>query len=1206
MKKMSVCGEFAEHVWKPGSCKNCFCPSSAHRSNVNLVRASADANEDNCLNLSASFSKPTIAVRPTMMNPDTLDMLTDVNVNIEQDNQKYVIDKLSLMEILELAPFYIDKNGCSKTLKEVVMQNTSLGKLDYPCKFSPGTLSSSAHKEESLFISGIFVTQEEGHGPLGLKENGTSNGYRPQVTKTVKTNSQTSGSVQRPERMTSSTGSCEGHRNVLSDGPARHEQQAPLDVGFNTSSTNAVSSGNTEPPNPCIFSSFTTDRQPQGPLGHHCSCVDSQVKPTSTSVSHSCGGSMPCCSRGQSCLEKPQTFLFLPHLPSDNVNRPYNAEPIYAESTKRKKKAFGEIPSQQPPALGGEPAMDNQGAKINTMAGSTGEPKSQMFYLRSSGSAMSSPLCTQLSSTSSIDPRCPTSKWCCNSTVVNAGSHPSRSQGSPPIPPKRSSCSLKFEAVRFPPAPQPEVHVFPSVSTQLFFPPQAQSKAQEEVQRPIPAMPALEPRLTPHTTQIAGEEKEKEEGGKDVVPQCEPPGFINVAAVLEPRDWCPVAHSKERTPPGTVHNGVSHQCLDKLKMSMLTKGTSSTAILPEGKSESKDPTPPPPPPKKHHRVPSKMSKPISDLEKANWNDSVESFAQPLSILSGGFTASSDSLHSNLRIFNDVGHQGAPYLASLPLCLASSLVSPLPDPLPSTSLGSPLQPPPLPEKKLVNRTAPVSNGVWGRAAPNPRFLPSRPEGGIWSGTDKSPSATMTQPIPCSSNKPLEPCRLSPVCPPCSRTLDELPSHLRAAASSSFSSSSPQFSVPPLGSGLHLQKLLSNMDSREGVYSKLGGLYAESLRRLALKCEDHFTRSQRNPLRFDESNWSLFKLTCSMPCCDAGDAIYYSASCASDPYNSYAVKICKSLTQDTKQDHLYGLSSMLPPDEEDEPPGQSEQERVVVITREVPRQSAADFVREWAAFHQAQPEAYERRVCFLLLQLCNGLEHLKEHGVTHRHLCLENLLLVPRGRHLPDNQNQLPRLLVSSFSKAKRRSAKDPTADRLLRTDRSRLAPEILSATQYRKFDEFQTGILIYELLHRPNPFEANPELKERDYRCEDLPPIPTVSLYSAGLQQLARLLLHPDPIKRIHIQEAKRALQSLLWGPRQDLMEQQRDRGGESPRYEGLLNWLDVKRALLMMKFAERSLEPEQSAELEDWLCCQYFSSANPPYLCHAADLLYFK
>lgn len=76
------------------------------------------------------------------------------------------------------------------------------------------------------------------------------------------------------------------------------------------------------------------------------------------------------------------------------------------------------------------------------------------------------------------------------------------------------------------------------------------------------------------------------------------------------------------------------------------------------------------------------------------------------------------------------------------------------------------------------------------------------------------------------------------------------------------------------------------------------------------------------------------------------------------------------------------------------------------------------------------------------------------------------------------------------------------------------------------------------------------------------------------------------------------------------MEQQWERHGQGgsfvarSQHEGLLNWLDVKRALLMMKFAERSLEPERNAELEDWLCCQYFSSAHPLSLCHTAELLY--
>lgn len=222
-------------------------------------------------------------------------------------------------------------------------------------------------------------------------------------------------------------------------------------------------------------------------------------------------------------------------------------------------------------------------------------------------------------------------------------------------------------------------------------------------------------------------------------------------------------------------------------------------------------------------------------------------------------------------------------------MASGPASPQPDVFPSNSLAHQLQPPPLPQKKLVNRTvsAPSQSGV----KPLVRARPRLPFGGSETNVSR----------PDADGRPSSPSR-SPVerRPPLrSQTLDDpqfrgqgrLGVHSRGSITSS---SSPQLntllSPAPAGtSTLQLQTLLNNMDSREGIYSKLGGLYAESLRRLALKCEEHFTSSQRNPLRFDESNWSLFKLTCNKPSCLSGDAVYYSASCASDARNAYAVKV-----------------------------------------------------------------------------------------------------------------------------------------------------------------------------------------------------------------------------------------------------------------------------------------------------------------------------
>ncbi|NXC38660.1 PRAG1 kinase, partial [Penelope pileata] len=93
--KMSVCSDFVEHAWKPGSCKNCFNPKSSHRLQTppdvgacgvlpNGVRSKPEspALEDEGVNTSA-FSKPTIAVKPTMINSDVSDTWADVNMNAD-------------------------------------------------------------------------------------------------------------------------------------------------------------------------------------------------------------------------------------------------------------------------------------------------------------------------------------------------------------------------------------------------------------------------------------------------------------------------------------------------------------------------------------------------------------------------------------------------------------------------------------------------------------------------------------------------------------------------------------------------------------------------------------------------------------------------------------------------------------------------------------------------------------------------------------------------------------------------------------------------------------------------------------------------------------------------------------------------------------------------------------------------------------------
>ncbi|XP_023141233.1 inactive tyrosine-protein kinase PRAG1 isoform X1 [Amphiprion ocellaris] len=1355
---MSACSDFAEHVWKPGSCKNCFHPFSAHKTVGVLdgsappacLKSSLGGDEEAGVTSPSPYSKPTIAVKPTMMSFDTNES-ADLNMNIEQqENTKSPAERLGLKKILDLSPLYIDSNGCNKAHRDAVLQSPDANK-DYNNCYSLAPLSPSMLPKDSMIISNIFVTQEEGRGSQSLKKNANEDSCRQQnsVT-TIRTKSTYNGSV-----VTTRANYQESHQASV---------EIPLSADIvpsspTTNHSNGVSSGSpttvttkTSSTSPTSYTTALTVDATSPTSLHSVPALSKQSSLSDSTCSYRSStdslpgpegsGGRPDRSGSPQSPPAMGSPLSTPNSPSGQKN----SEPIYAESTKKKRRpqqnglqSNPESPNKTKQSQCSELELsgESQRATITVMAAHT-EENNRTFYLSSPDSAVSTQC--HFSPTARKDPSSPAFRWPSPSHSAPSLAPEScltptlhtKPQSSPPIPPKRNIRSPKLGTSSLSPSmsspvPLPELprlgtsSLSPSMSSpvplpelpMLFLvsareghfkvPTENQSAASERWHKPHHHSSAWNCRIEEEEEEEERERKdmEKKKLAANAGTTSRVTGLLNGAAVWkESKDWKAHSSPPPMTEPGTAPpaapnngacqgetGGTGTEEEVKHNGSMPAKQPlhgGSSELLAAGKgAASNDPNPPPPPPKKLHRVCSKMSGSNMELDRCSQQGSVES---PTSSLRGLSTASLPTASTD-NLTADTGSRDASRLScSSPFPRSPVASAPgSPHPPSFNSLGN--QPPPLPEKKMVNRTVSAPDSANGKAFI--RAYPRLPFTG--SETNVCRSADLRSSLPSSpvdprpifsSNESLERCHAPLGRSSRSRTLDEpfkTPGRLGVHCRSSITcSSSPQLSAPfsslepgsapNLGSSLQLQTLLSNIDSREGVYSKLGGLYAESLRRLALKCEDHFTRSQRNPLRFEESNWSLFRLTSNKPSCNAGDAVYYSAACASDPSNSYAVKICKSPSVDAKQGHLYSLSvqqsmpphfnlqqdcghflacvpqSMLPFDEVSLPttPASSlpqpstsvqqvDRERVVVITPEIPQQTAVDFVREWEMFHKTQPEVYERRVCFLLLQLCNGLEHLKEHGVTHRDLCLENLLLVPHQRRpsqftqqtstdkSPSNgsgidiQRHLPRLLISNFAKAKRRSSEDTAStsvDPRIKRDHARLAPEIVSAAQYRKFDEFQTGILIYELLHQPNPFEVSPALKEQDYRCEDLPPVPSVSLYSAGLQRLAQLLLQPDPIKRIHIQEAKRILQSLLWGPRKDLMEQQWERHGQGgsfvdgSRHEGLLNWLDVKRALLMMKFAERSLEPERNAELEDWLCCQYFSSAHPLSLCHTAELLY--
>lgn len=89
--------------------------------------------------------------------------------------------------------------------------------------------------------------------------------------------------------------------------------------------------------------------------------------------------------------------------------------------------------------------------------------------------------------------------------------------------------------------------------------------------------------------------------------------------------------------------------------------------------------------------------------------------------------------------------------------------------------------------------------------------------------------------------------------------------------------------------HRPALYRGLDSWDEVVGRIRGLHTDTLRKLAAKCEDRFMAGQKDHLRFGTDSWSHFRLTTGKPCCEAGDAVYYTASYAKDPLVNYAIKV-----------------------------------------------------------------------------------------------------------------------------------------------------------------------------------------------------------------------------------------------------------------------------------------------------------------------------
>ncbi|NWV21656.1 PRAG1 kinase, partial [Origma solitaria] len=442
------------------------------------------------------------------------------------------------------------------------------------------------------------------------------------------------------------------------------------------------------------------------------------------------------------------------------------------------------------------------------------------------------------------------------------------------------------------------------------------------------------------------------------------------------------------------------------------------------------------------------------------------------------------------------------------------------------------------------------------------------------------------------------------------------------------SSPQQAPPPslkeLTFGTADGELGQLLESPAEVCGVVLGCQEAALARLSAHMQEELLgpeeRQQLLQAELAGKRWAALGVLDPQPCCQSGDAWYFRVAFTFEHRQlQFAAKVpkpcCSSLgvqsslgTHCSIQRLLGRFTDNLPaelvlpgiPGKHSQAPSREEPAcpaprpaLQVLLCAEVPQQTLADFVKGSHALHRTSPGHYERLGCLLLLQLCMGLEHLRGQNVAQGDLCPENLLLVqcPCSPRSQQGQKEplglsLPRLLISSFFKVQEKQ-------RPCSSSREQDWTQGLTAASPPAAAELNVGRLIYQILHVDISLE-----NILGFRSKRLPEIPSLSIYSAGLRRLATLLLHRDPQQRVSIEQARGILQVLLWGPRQELFARSRK------SLALLRSWLQVKRALLLLRFAENWAGAGGSPGLEEWLCCQYFQGVTEHTLFQVTQVLY--
>lgn len=229
----------------------------------------------------------------------------------------------------------------------------------------------------------------------------------------------------------------------------------------------------------------------------------------------------------------------------------------------------------------------------------------------------------------------------------------------------------------------------------------------------------------------------------------------------------------------------------------------------------------------------------------------------------------------------------------------------------------------------------------------------------------------------------------------------------------------------------------------------------------------------------------------------------------------------------------------------------------VERDQPHLTLEEFVEKSSSVQTATSVDYHRQLCVLLLQILMGSQHLYATSGCAAELRPAEIMLVwPPSREGGRGDEQGLNTTHTNGSHSLRRRGSPRVV--LSPDSSSHCGPHPLS------YIKTQIGALIQYCLHHQESLTSS---------------------YQHGLLQLASAL--QTERSRLQMVDAVATIQVLLWGPRQSLLDHR------LPTSSTVQNWLSTKRALLVLKLAERALVQDQSPlDWEDSLCLKYLSSTD--------------